>query len=122
MTIQQCYEKLGGDYDQMARRIPSARLIQKFVVKFLEDASYAELCDSMKAGCRAEAFRAAHTLKGVCGNLSFTRLLSSTSQLTELLRPETQTISEDARLALPEVEKDYALTVGVIREYLATTE
>ena len=122
MTIQQCYEKLGGDYDQMARRIPSARLIQKFTIKFLEDTSYTELCDSMKAGSRGEAFRAAHTLKGVCGNLSFTRLLSSASKMTELLRQETETISEDAWLALPEVERDYALTVSVIREYLATME
>ena len=66
MTIQECYEKMGGDYAQVEKRLPSAALIQKFAAKFLDDASFSQLCAAMREGNRADAFRCAHTLKGVC--------------------------------------------------------
>lgn len=120
MTIQECYEKMGGDYAQVEKRLPSAALIQKFAAKFLDDASFSQLCAAMREGNRAEAFRCAHTLKGVCGNLSFRKLLTSVSQLTELLRPETDVICDEAILCMQEVERDYALTASAIREHLAS--
>lgn len=92
MTIQECYQNLGGDYAQVETRLPSVSLVKRFITKFLDDGSFSELCRTMESGQRAEAFRAAHTLKGVCANLCFDRLLASASQLTELLRPETDTI------------------------------
>ena len=36
-----------------------------------------------------DAFRSAHTLKGVCQNLSFDRLYEVSNELTELLRDRT---------------------------------
>ncbi len=38
--------------------------IKKFVLKFLDDNSYANLKEAIAAGNVEEAFRAAHTLKG----------------------------------------------------------
>ncbi|MGN1251200.1 MAG: Hpt domain-containing protein [Candidatus Spyradocola sp.] len=119
MTIQECYQQLGGDYEQAAKRLPSVSLVTRFIGKFLDDGSYAELRRAMAAGDRAEAFRAAHTLKGVCGNLSFDRLLASTERLTALLRPEGETIPAGADALLAQVEQDYALTIGAIRAYLS---
>ena len=40
----------------------------------------------MESGDRKEAFEAAHSLKGVLGNLSLTPLYEPTSEMTELLR------------------------------------
>ena len=85
MTVQECYQNLGGDYSQVEKRLPSVSLIKRFITKFLDDGSFSELCQAMQAGQREQAFRAAHTLKGVCANLSFDRLGASASQLTELL-------------------------------------
>ena len=118
MTIQECYQELGGDFAQVEKRLPSVRLINKFITKFLDDKSFVELCNAMQEGQREAAFRAAHTLKGVSGNLSFSRLLSSVSELTELLRPETEHIPEDAVSLMAKVKQDYELTVGAIRAYL----
>ena len=98
MTIQECYNAMGGDYAQIESRLPSAGLIKKFITKFLDDSSFSELCKAMKEGQREQAFRASHTLKGVSANLSFSRLLSSVTELTELLRPETDTIPEELSL------------------------
>ena len=118
MTIQECYQSLGGNYAEVQQRLPSDRLIKRFVTKFLDDESFAQLTQAMSSGQREPAFRAAHTLKGVCANLSFTRLLTSASALTELLRQESDTIPESAAAAMADVTRDYSQTVNAIRTYL----
>ena len=75
MTIEQCYQTLGGSFAEVSMRLPSVRLVEKFIGKFLDDGSFDALCAQMSAGSREDAFRAAHTLKGVCANLGFGRLL-----------------------------------------------
>lgn len=118
MTIQECYQALGGSYSQVKSRLSSDALIKRFIGKFLDDGSYAELCRAMEAGQREEAFRAAHTLKGVSGNLSLDRLYASASKLTELLRPEAAAIPGGAAALMEEVAADYLLTVNTIRAFL----
>ena len=86
MTLKECYAALGGNYDEVMGRLRSEKLVQKFVLKFLNDGSYRLLCDSLAAGDRDEAFVAAHTIKGVCANLAFNELLESSERLTEALR------------------------------------
>lgn len=118
MTIQECYQSLDGNFAEVQQRLPSDRLIKRFITKFLDDGSYAELSQAMASGQREQAFRAAHTLKGVCANLSFTRLLTSVSALTDLLRQESDAISESAAAALTDVTRDYSQTISAIRAYL----
>lgn len=114
MTLQECYIALGGNYEEVFSRLHSDRLVQKFVLKFLDDKSYELLITSMEEKDYKEAFRAAHTIKGVCQNLGFTRLQNSSSQLSEALRhgytPEADTL-------IGQVEKDYQVTVDAIREF-----
>ena len=118
MTIQECYQMLGGNFADVEKRLPSVSLVTKFITKFLDDSSFSQLCRTMQAGQCGEAFRAAHTLKGVCANLGFDRLGASAGQLTELLRTESDSIPEGADLMLNEVKQDYELTVNAIRAYL----
>lgn len=119
MTLEQCYEALGGNYAEVSRRLPSPRLVSKFVGKFLEDTSFQDLCAQLQAGNRPEAFRAAHTLKGVCANLSFSRLHASANALTEVLRQETPDVPAGANALLEDVRRDYQQTVAAIQKYLA---
>ena len=118
MDLRTCYEQLGGSSNDVLSRIPSERLEDKFLRKFLTEESFAGLCSAMAAGSRSEAFLMAHTLKGVCANLGFTRLFRSTAALTELLRPEADAVPAGADALLDAVREDYALTVGVIRAYI----
>lgn len=117
MTIQECYQKLGGDFAQVEKRLSSENLVKRFITKFLDDGCFSELCIAMEEGNRDKALRAAHTLKGVSGNLSLSRLYSSVSQLAELLRPEAEAIPADANPLFEEVTQDYKLTVNAIRTY-----
>lgn len=112
MTIEQCYREMGGNYAEVCGRLPSQRLVVKFARKFQ---SYAQLTAAMAAGDHDVAFRAAHTLKGVAANLSFTRLRTSASVLTELLRAPADTIPPAAASAMEAVTRDYEATVAAIR-------
>ena len=44
MTIEECYQELGGSYAEVCTRLPSPRLVEKFAAKFLEDQSFETLC------------------------------------------------------------------------------
>lgn len=118
MTIQECYQKLGGDYAQVEKRLPGIHLIRRFIAKFLDDGSYPELCRAMEQGQTEEVFRAAHTLKGVSANLGFDRLTASSGELTELLRGRTDGIPTETVPLLDMVRQDYELTADAIRAYL----
>ena len=116
MTLKECYAALGGNYDEAMGRLRSERLVQKFVLKFLNDGSYELLCSSLEAGNREEAFRAAHTIKGVCANLAFNTLLESSEELTEALRDGTPPkAGEDALIA--RVKEDYQRTCQAIQVF-----
>ena len=113
MTLQECYAALGGNYKDVLSRLQMEKLVSKFVLKFLSDGSYDLLCRSLESGDYGEAFRAAHTIKGVCQNLSFTKLYASSNKLTEALRSGW---SEEAGPLVEEVKKDYQQTIGAIQE------
>lgn len=115
MTLQECYAAMGGDYNDAIGRLRSERLVQKFVLKFLEDGSFELLCRSMEAGDLSEAFRAAHTIKGVCANMAFSALLKSSSQLTELLRGGD--MGDQAQELFQRVKVDYAKTAQAIQAF-----
>ena len=114
MTIQECYQALGGDWEEVLGRLYSEALVCKFAGKFLSEPSFQLLEDSVNEGSWEDAFRAAHTLKGVSQNLSFTRLYQSSHEITEALRTKDYDL---AKLLLPKVQEDYAKTVGAIREF-----
>ena len=74
MTIQECYAQMGADYNEVFRRLYNEAMIRKFVRLFPKDDSFHNLEAALKEQNVKEAFRAAHTLKGVCQNLGFSNL------------------------------------------------
>lgn len=114
MTVQECYTLLQGDYEDVLARMRSDRLVQKFLLKFPDDPSYGALCAAMEAHDREEAFRAAHTIKGVCQNLSFTRLYGSAAALCDALRTQW---SDNAEALARDVARDYQAAVNAIQQF-----
>ena len=113
MTTRECYEKMGADYEDVLKRLYSEGMIQKFAVMFLGDDSYPKLEQALKEGNVKDAFRAAHTLKGVCQNLGFTNLYQPTYDLTEVLR--TGTLEGSGEL-FEQVSQQYRVTTDAIRK------
>ena len=86
MTLQEFYTRIGGNYEDTMRRLPSEAMIRKFVGKYPADPSYAQLEAAIEVKDWESAFRAAHTLKGVAQNLGFDSLYRVSAELTEALR------------------------------------
>ena len=112
MTLEQCYAQMGADYAAVLKRFYNPDMICRFVKRFPSDPSFGQLKAAMAAGDVKEAFRAAHTLKGVSLNLGFDNLSPSAVALTEILRAGT---FEGAAGQLAVVEKEYARTLDAIR-------
>lgn len=113
MTIRECYGELGLDFDAVLSRLVNEKLVQKFALKFLDDPSFQNLKDALDSKDVETAFRAAHTLKGVCLNLGFDNLYPSRKDLTELLRAGSMDGYEDL---FAEVEKEYNRTCEALRK------
>ena len=116
MTLKECYARMNGSYEDAKLRLMMDSMVARFMFKFLEDDTMENLRSAVAERNIPDSFRAAHTLKGVAANLSFTELQAKASALTDQLRP--QTAQADAAL-LAEVEKAYALVVDTINAYKA---
>ena len=112
MTVKECYDMMGGGYEEVIKRLLDDKRVLKFAVKFLDDSSYDTLQESMAQEDYETAFRAAHSIKGVCQNLGFAKLSESSAALTEALRGgKNQDTSELER----QVREDYEKTVQGIK-------
>ena len=116
MTLKSLYEAVGGDYEDVVRRLISEEFAAGLAVRFLDDDEMEKLGAAMETRNIEEAFRAAHTLKGVALNLGFKNLGRSASELTEVLRKRTFDGTEDL---YKEVKADYATVISALRSYVS---
>lgn len=114
MTVQECYKAIGGNYEDVISRLRTDERVTRFLGKVADDGSFKLLEESLQTRNIEEAFRAAHTLKGVCMNLSLTTLGRSSTALTEALRGRTE-YGDDIPPLMEAVRRDYETTVSAIR-------
>ena len=85
------------DYETgLGRFMGKETLFVKFLMKFVDDKSFQSLKEQIENGECEEAFKAAHTLKGVAANLA--------GDITEALRAQKL---EEAIKQLPVLEEAY---------------
>ena len=86
----------GIDYvDAMDRMDNSEDLYKTLALKYLDNDNYAELIAAMDVGNYDDAYKAAHSLKGVSGNLSFKKIFDvSAAVSTALFQGEYQAAAE----------------------------
>ena len=111
MNLQEFYAVVGGNCDEALSRLMSEAMLRRFVAKFPKDQSFDALKQALADGDRETAFRASHTIKGLCLNLGFGKLLASSEALTEALRHE---MPDNAGELFAAVSEDYALTMDAI--------
>ena len=113
MTIREVYDSIGADYEGVVKRLPSEALVARLAAKYLNDPTYQQLTDALAAGDVETAFRAAHTLKGVCQNLGFSNMYAPVFEITEILRAGSM---EGTASRMEELKKKYDLTIACINE------
>ena len=98
-------ELFGVAVDEAIERfMGNEALFKKYFCKFRQDKNYENLVNALNQGYTQEAFIAAHSLKGVCGNLSMVRLEEEAGRMVEFLR---QGEIWKAKEALCRVQKAY---------------
>ena len=107
MNVKECYDLIKGDYEDVKRRFLTDSRITRFALLFLKDDSMDEFRKAMENRDQEQAFRAAHTLKGVCLNLGLTGLYEPANSITELLRNGD---FEDSQKEMAWLEREYNTT------------
>lgn len=110
MTVKEFYTAIGGDYEGTKARLSTDARIKKSALKFENDTNYNDLLRALAAGNVKDAFRAAHTLKGICLNLGFDSLYRSASAITEILRAG----SLDTAAWMDELRTKYLVIIGAL--------
>lgn len=122
MNLKECYDTLGGNYEDTKQRLCKDEMIQKFIIRFLKDTNFFQLCQAIADEDYEQAFMDAHTLKGLCLNLGFQRLGESAGNLTEFLRDSKtrEMDKEKCNELLNHVKNDYKITQNAIEEFKAS--
>ena len=113
LTLQEFYTAVGGDYNEAVNRMMGEAMLRRFLQKFPNDPSFDHLEEALFNKNREEAFRAAHTIKGLCLNLGFGTLFKSSEVLTEALRHE---MPANAAELFEQVKTDYVLTMDALTQ------
>ena len=80
-------EKCGVDTKAtLARFGGSAKLYERFLGKFLNDPSFSQTIEALGKGDFAAVLTAAHTLKGVSGNLGLTPVYEISAKMVDSIR------------------------------------
>lgn len=85
--FKEIFKAYGGDYETtIARFMNSEQSYLRFLEMFFADDSFSKLGEALEAGDLKAAFEAAHTLKGVSGNMGLTPLYDSVCAIVAPLR------------------------------------
>lgn len=111
-TLKSALKESGVNLETALERfLGNEALLERFLRKFLEDKSFGEIITAMELNHSEDAFKAAHTLKGVAGNLSIDSVYHAVIPIVEALRNNDL---NTARELLPELEKSYHAVIDVL--------
>ena len=113
--VKEFYDKIGGDYEKAISRMNDDERIKKYLKFFVVDESFINLKTSLKNRDCEQAFNAAHTLKGICQNMSFLHLSNLMHDITEELRNKN---IDQATILFEEVSNTYNNVITEIQKII----
>ena len=119
MTVQELYQNIGGDYDQVISILRMDKLVDKHIRKFTQNGVVDNLLAAGESMDPTELFETSHAMKGVCGNLGLTNLSNAASEIAEEFRPgKTRKFSdEEVKERIEAIRQMYERTAEGIRQY-----
>ncbi len=119
MTLQELYQKIGGDYNQAIRVLRMEKLMDKHIRKLPKNGVVDALLKAGETMDPVQIFEAAHAVKGVCANLGLTGIAETASDIAEEYRPGNARGLTDEQVTekIARVDQLYRHTVEVITQY-----
>ena len=113
----EAFKAVGIDIEDALSRVTGNEvLLQSLLKTYAEDDQFSILKDSLRHRDLQRAINACHCLKGMCGNLSMTKLFELFTQQLAYLRESNW---DEAEKLMPQIEKShYAILSAVQNEYL----
>ncbi|MGN1089196.1 MAG: HD domain-containing phosphohydrolase, partial [Huintestinicola sp.] len=90
-------------------------LYVKMLKKFLDDKTYSALTAAVSENSRQAALEASHTLKGICGNLSFEKMFALFSEQVVLMRADKW---DEAYGMMTEIAEQYDTLTETLRTWI----
>lgn len=85
--FERIFEAYGADYQvTLGRFMGNRKMYMKFLGMLFQDENLSKLGNALEQGDMTSAFEAAHTLKGVTGNMGLTPLYDAVCTIVEPLR------------------------------------
>ena len=115
MNLEQFYETVGGNLNEVRARLAKDERILKYLRKFVDSPDYDGLVSALEQSNYADAFRFSHNLKGVAANLGLQSLYEVSSALCEELRNgEPKVDVTDMLKAVTEKNKEAKEAIGLL--------
>ena len=117
MSLEIAYAAMGGDLETVRGRLLTDERIEKLAKIFLQDTSMQTLESALEAGDLPEAYRGAHTLKGVSRDLGFTPLFEAAAALSDALHLDDAGVPANMEAVpelMPAVRDAYTTVVDAI--------
>lgn len=118
--LKQKLAENGADVEGTLSRFAGNEAIYlKFILKFKADPNFNALKESLNQNNVEEAFKAAHTLKGVSINLGLLPIYDAASVISELLRNKTSVSEVDMKQVTEQwniLQERYQLFIRIIDE------
>lgn len=113
MNWMTALKEAGADTDGALRRLSgNSGLYQKILRMFPQDETYEQIESALQANDWAALLAAAHTLKGVAGNLGLTPLSDACSDTVTLLRAERYV---EAAVSCAKIRDAYTKLIEITR-------
>ena len=118
LEIKQVLCDVGVDYNKgLERFMGNVALYHKFLLKFLDDGSYADFAQAFADGDMEKAGKCVHTLKGTAGNLSLMSLFKAADNTVKAIkqhksRAEIEPLAQEVQRLYEENCKAIRNTVG----------
>lgn len=107
-------KSVGINYDEGVKRFSGKKVLyEKFLRKFTEDDNFDSLREELQKGNLDAAFRNAHALKGITGNLSMNKFYKKLNGVVEALRGRDEA---KAKKLFAELDKEYEMHLRAIEE------
>ena len=106
-------KQFGADVDDgLSRCMGNEAFYFKLIGKVVEDKNFQALEDAVAAKDLDKAFDAAHSLKGVLGNLALTPVYEPVFEITELLRERKDIDYSEYLTTISEKRSELAALIG----------
>lgn len=103
IDVDEAMERFAGNYG----------LLERFLRRFPDDENYSLLQKYLEEGNTEDAFRACHTLKGLCANLSMNDMVETVSRQVEYLRAGN---IQEAKAVMPHVSEKYDRMIAAVKD------